>query len=155
MFSISEQKAIKEKLNQLRRIKQGTLTPLELSELITKRRVNWMGKNQQTLRNDRSLNIDELAYNIIFFDHMNINPEFSRIKRISPNKIQICSYNFCPYLEACGILGLDTRIICKEIGEPSIQKMISLINPNLKFSRDYNHIRPYTPFCKEYIEIKK
>ncbi len=95
-----------------------------------------------------------MAYRIIFLDHMKINPEHSLVKRVSPKKIRIDSYNFCPYLEACVQLGLETKFVCKQINEQSIQKMVEMIHPNLKFSRNYSNIRPFNKhFCEEYIEL--
>jgi hypothetical protein len=82
---------------------------------------------------------------------MKINPEHLEITKID-NKIKICSYNFCPYLEACNLLNLDTRTVCRQINNESIKKMVKIINPNLRFYRNYDNIRPHSPFCEEYIE---
>ena len=85
---------------------------------------------------------------------MKINPENSKMIRVSDKKIKIESYNFYPYLEACKQLGLDTKFICKEIGEPSIQQVCEMINPRLKFSRNCQKIRPnHCNFCEEYFEF--
>jgi len=155
MHSESEQKAINEKLEQLQRVKEGILTPQELADLITQRRVSWIQEHlDEMLAKYDGLSPEEQAYRIVFFDHMKINPEHSKMVRVSPRKIKIESHNFCPYLEACRHLGLDTRYVCHDIGEPSIQKMIEVISPNLKFSRNYVNIRPHNwAFCKEYIEL--
>ena len=154
MFSKPEQKAIEEKIAQLKRVRKKELTPGELASLITKRRIMWIKEHLEEMLDKYSdLNPEEQAYNIVFFDHMKICPEHSKMNRISLTKIRIESHNFCPYLEACKILDLDTKFVCKEIGEPSIQKMIEVINPKLKFSRNYIKIRPYNEtFCEEYIE---
>jgi hypothetical protein len=100
--------------------------------------------------------LDDLrkAHMIIGFEHMRINQEKQKIKRISSKKIRIDSYNFCPYLEACKILGLDTKFVCKEIMEPSTQVALEKINPRIKFSRNYQNIRPHNPnFCEEHLEL--
>jgi len=155
MFSETEQKAIQEKLEQLQKVKEGTLSHKELADLITERRINWIGENlNEMLAKYSGLNPEEQAYRIVFFEHMVINPNHSRMVRVSPRKIRIESYNFCPYLEACQQLDLDTRYVCREIGEPSIQRMIEAINPNLRFSRNYANIRPHNRvFCEECIEL--
>lgn len=102
----------------------------------------------------KGLPLEEMAYRIIFFDHMGINPKHSQITRVSPIKIRIDSYNFCPYLEACTQLGLETRFVCAQINEQSLQKMVEMIHPNLRFSRNYSNIRPLNKhFCEEYIEL--
>ena len=155
MFNESEKKAIKEKIEQLRKIKDGTLTSRELANLITRRRVSWFEENKNiVLLKYKNLPDEEKAYRVICFEHMKINPKHSNMVRISKGKIKIESYNFCPYLEACKKLDLDTRFVCKEIGEPSIQRVCELINPNLKFSRNYKKIRPRNcDFCEEYFEL--
>ena len=157
MFSETEQKAIQEKLEQLRRVKEGTLSPQELADLITQRRVGWIRQHlDEMLTKYRVLSPEEQAYRIVFFDHMKINHKHSRMVRVSPVKIKIESYNFCPYLQACSQLGLDTRFACRKIGEPSIQAMIDIIHPNLRFSRNYANIRPHNgAFCEEFIELAR
>jgi hypothetical protein len=155
MFSETAQKAIQEKLEQLNKVKEGTLTPQELADLITQRRVTWIQEHlDEMLAKYDGLSPEEQAYRIVFFDHMRINPEHSKMVRVSPRKIKIESYNFCPYLEASRELDLETRFVCKDIGEPSIQRMMEVINPNLRFSRNYANIRPYNgAFCEEYVEL--
>ena len=155
IFSERAQKAIDEKLTQLRGVKQGTLTPGELADLITDRRMGWILEHRgEMLAKYDGLSPEEQAYRIVCFDHMGIKPEHNEMIRISPGKIRFNSYNFCPYLEACKQLDLDTRFVCKEIGEPSIQRMIQVIHPKLRFSRNYANIRPHnTAFCEEYMEI--
>lgn len=154
MFSEAEEKAIQEKLDQLTRVKDGTSSPEELSDLITERRVGWIEEHlDEMLDKYNGLSPEERAHRIVFLEHMVINPEHSKVERVSPGKIRIYSYNFCPYLEACNKLGLDTRFVCREIGEPSLQETMRRIDPGLRFSRNYTRIRPYiADFCEEYIE---
>ena len=154
-FSENEQNAIDEKYKQLKKVCDGLLSHSELADLITDRRINWIKKNlDEMLAKYDGLSPEEQAYRIIYFDHMKINPEHSKMVRISPTKIRIDSYNFCPYLEASNKLNLDTRCICKEVGEPSIQKMCEIIHHKLRFSRNYDNIRPHNGvYCEEYIEI--
>jgi len=154
MYSELEQKAINEKLEQLRKIKRGILLVQELADSISERRVKWIRENlDEMLAKYGKFSPEEQAFRIIYFDHMKINPQHSKMIRVSPTKIRVDSWNFCPYLEACVQLGLDTRHICKEIGEPAIQKMTAVINPNLKFGRNYGNLRPYVSYCEEYFEL--
>ena len=67
------------------------------------------------------------------------------------NKISFHSQNFCPTLEACIRLGLDTRVVCKRLNEDATNRLIQLIDPRLRFSRNYVNLRPYSPFCEEMI----
>jgi hypothetical protein len=63
------------------------------------------------------------------------------------------SMNFCPTLEACRILGLDTRHVCRRMNERSTDALIKRIDPRLKFSRNYDKLRPYAAYCEEMIEL--
>jgi hypothetical protein len=154
-FTDKEKEAIKEKYGQLKKVCDGEISHSDLADTISKRRLNWIKKNLEEMqRKYDGLSPEEQAYHIIYFDHMKINPEHSRMIRISPTKIRIESYNFCPYLEASSQLDLDTRCICKEVGEPSIQSMCKIIHPKLKFSRNYDNIRPHNgDYCEEFIEL--
>lgn len=151
---MDEERAIQEKFEQLKRIKEGSLSSSELRGMIMDRRLNWIKDNlDKMLEKYRGLSPEEQAYRIIYFEHMDIDKKDSKMTRVSEKKIRIDSYNFCPYLEACKLLNLDTRFICRFIGEPAVQRMIEVINPNLRFSRNYENIRPYSLFCEEYIEV--
>ena len=153
MFSEEEQKEIVKKTNLLEKVKNGDLMLQELSKLHTKKRVSWFMDNKDSvLQKYIGLPDEEKAYKIIYFDYMKINPGHCNVIKLSEGKIKIESRNFCPYLEACKKLCLDTEFICKE-SEPSIQQICKLINPNLKFRRNYQNIRPHADFCEEYFEI--
>lgn len=152
MFSEIEHKAINEKLEQLIKVREGKLSAQELSDLITKRRVEWIEKHlDEMMEKYKGLSPEERAYRIVFLEHMKINPEHLKIIKVK-NKIEIHSYNFCPYLEACNLLNMDTKFVCKKINESSVEEMIAKIYPNLKFSRNYENIRPHAVYCEEYIE---
>ena len=154
MFSEAEQLAIREKTKQLKSVQEGKLIPKELDAQITQRRLAWIEENLELLlRKYGHLSPEEQAYNILFFDHMRINPDHVKMTRISETKIRTDSYSFCPYLEACSLLNLDTRVVCKEMLEESVKKMVKAIHPKLEFSRNYANLRPYQHFCEEYIEF--
>ena len=61
------------------------------------------------------------------------------------------SLNRCPTLETCQRLGLDTRRICRAINEKSTQAFLSRFDPQLRFLRSYQEIRPFADHCKEVI----
>jgi hypothetical protein len=148
-----DERRIEEKKELLKRIKDGSLSAQELADLITKKRVAWFEKNKDAvLQKYKELPPEEQAYWIICHEHMKIDP-LPVLARVSQTRIRIESYNFCPYLEACKQLGLDTKVVCREIGEPSVQKICEMINPRLRFSRNYQNIRPYSDFCEEYFEV--
>lgn len=154
-FTKAEQKAIQKKVELLKRVKEGTLSVQEAIDMTAQKRLRWLRRNlKRMLKKYSHLDDVEKAHYIIGVEEMKIDQAKQKITRISPTKIRIDSNNFCPWLEACEILGLDTRFICKEILEPSTQKALEMINPKLKFSRNYQNIRPYNPdYCEEYLEL--
>ena len=47
----------------------------------------------------------------------------------------------CSILDACIELGLDTKIICKALHQKSANVLMQLVDPRLRFDRDYEIIR--------------
>jgi tRNA(Arg) A34 adenosine deaminase TadA len=119
------------------------------NELIEKR-LKWFRKNK------RNLNLEgddlEKAYQLIL-KKIGIKPKEAPIWKKTKTQLIFHSKNFCPALVACKILGLDARRICKLVFEKPTQELIKKINPNLKFSRNYKKIRPYTNYCEEIIKL--
>ena len=145
---------IEKKRNWLRKIKEGTLSNKEFADLKTRKKVMWAEEHLPGLLGKyKGLRIVDKAFRIIYFDHLQLEPEEVPVSNISDNKIRIESRNPCPYLIACQELGLDTRVICSETGEPGYRELAKLIDPRLKFSRNYEKIRPYCAYCEEFIEL--
>ena len=64
------------------------------------------------------------------------------------------SANFCPTLEACRWLGLDTRVVCRAATEGAVQALIARLDPRLRFSRNYETgTRPHADYCEEQIVL--
>ena len=59
------------------------------------------------------------------------------------------------FFEMYSFLGVDTRNVCELGEEESVQRMIEKINPNLRFTRNYEKIRPHTEYCEEIIYLEK
>ncbi len=119
----------------------------QLAEDIKTRRIDWFKK--QDIKPD-SGNILDQAYQL-FLDKLGIKSDQAPIVDRQRNRLVIHSKNFCPTLEACQILGLDTRRICKQLTEEPTQALLQQLNPKLKFKRNYNALRPYKPYCEEMI----
>lgn len=150
----AKQKITNKKIVLLTKIKNGILTMQELSRLRKQKKDDWCDKYLDSLLiKYNNLPPEEQAFNIIYLEHLNLNPNDIHVKKISVNKFNIHSRNFCPYLEACLNLGLDTRLICKETGEYPFQRLAERVHPQLRFTRNYENIRPYSDFCEEYIEF--
>jgi hypothetical protein len=59
----------------------------------------------------------------------------------------------CPTLEACRILDLDTRRVCRLYNEGATGELLRQVDPRLVFRRNYEKLRPYAAFCEEIIEL--
>jgi len=116
---------------------------------LLERRKKWFQDNKSRIDNLIGSDIEK-AYKLLILK-LEISDKEMPIIEKSNKKLVFHSKNFCPSLEACKILDLDTRIICKEIFEKPTDEFIKMINPKLQFTRNYNSIRPYTEYCEEVI----
>lgn len=94
----------------------------------------------------------EAAYHLLLA-RFKTTPSHVPVVKKTAREIVFHSMNFCPTLEACIILGLDTRKICKPYNEQSTDSLIKQIDPCLKFKRNYKKLRPYSQYCQESISI--
>ena len=76
--------------------------------------------------------------------------EITAISR-DKKKIVLHSRNFCPTLEACKVLKLDTRSVCRHLSEKPTTDLLRQLHPKLRFTRNYEKLRPHTPYCEEMI----
>jgi tRNA(adenine34) deaminase len=91
------------------------------------------------------------AFELFFFEYMGVPTEDLQVVSEGPTHITWRSTNPCPTLQACQALGIDTRLVCREIYESSTQAFFYLIDLRLRFSRSYEEIRPYASYCLESI----
>jgi hypothetical protein len=76
------------------------------------------------------------------------------IIRRNDEEIVFRSMNSCPTLEACKVLGLEPRKICKLYNEGATNALVKLVDPRLEFSRNYARMRPEYEYCEEIIRYK-
>ena len=148
--SILYRKDVRIEIKKLRNADSAKLDELNADSVY--RRVNWFQENHEKFGfiNDDILNA---GYNLLL-KRFGITAEEMPIIKKSDKEIVFHSKNFCPTLEACKILGIDTRKVCKKINENSTDILIKQINSQLSFSRNYEKIRPYTDYCEEMISIE-
>jgi tRNA(Arg) A34 adenosine deaminase TadA len=91
------------------------------------------------------------AFETLFFEYMGLTAKDLPVLRESEDEIVWSSRNPCPTLEACRVLGLDTRVVCRAAYEKSTQAFVSRIDPQLRFLRDYKTVRPWSGECRERI----
>jgi tRNA(Arg) A34 adenosine deaminase TadA len=131
---------------EVKRFKKSTFNEME-SET-TKKRVSWFKKNYQSTR---VISTPRRAYELFLLEYLGLSEKEVPITLNTKSEIEWLSYNRCLTLETCKKLSLDTRIICRRIYEKSTQAFMSQINPQLRFLRNYQEIRPYSSHCKEMI----
>jgi len=110
-----------------------------MSSEITEARIAWL---ERTLpeRPGYDRFTPREAYELLFFDNMQLDPRDLPILHESPDEIVWLSENPCPLLEACIALGLDTRTVCRSVNEKATQAFLSRINPELRFRRWVRHL---------------
>ncbi len=137
--------------NKIEQIKRSGGDYRKIHEELKQKRLAWWEANKDRFKLTNSL--PKQAFMMVLFDYMGIGLRDIQIVYEDERKITWRSFNFCPILEACKRLRLDTRIICKEVNEESVQDFISCLSPKLRFSRSYEKIRPCAEYCEETFEL--
>ena len=91
------------------------------------------------------------AFELLFFGYLGLSPDKLPIVSETETEVVWQSANPCPTLEAAKALGLDTRTVCRAAYEKSTQAFVSQLDPQLRFLRSYEEIRPYASHCREMI----
>lgn len=124
----------------------------DLVEKIVKRtKLNWLKRNKNKLKCEGRL-IDR-AIDIFIKGYFEVDNQDIEITRKNERLITTRWRIYCPVLEACEILNLDTRVVCKRAYERPAQEFLCKISPRLRFFRNYEQIRPYAEYCEETIEV--
>jgi tRNA(adenine34) deaminase len=125
-----------------------------LERCAVEKRTAWLEKNLEALQ----LTGDPVgdAYRIFYETYLGISaPDDGKIVERTPDRMVTRWWNRCPTLDACHKLGLDTREICRKAYHRPVQVFFSRINPDLRFDRNYEALRPHTPYCEEMISLEE
>ena len=133
---------------QTERLGRESLQSLE-SEVVRKR-IHWFKENCKYSELP-DLPTPRTAFDLLFLEYMGLAQDDLAIISESEREIVWLSRNNCETLEACKALGLDTRTVCRAVYEKSTQAFISRVDPQLRFHRRYEEIRPHSSHCKESI----
>ncbi|MFH1508866.1 MAG: hypothetical protein ABIE68_01760 [bacterium] len=113
-----------------------------------KKRTKWINENKHLLNEIEGSDLRK-AYEVFLINYLGIDPKEVPIVFEDDKKIVWRSYNWCPVLDACKDLNCDTKEVCKKGWEESVDAFVKIINPKLKFIRNYNKIRPHADYCEE------
>lgn len=125
----------------------------ELNEDSICRRIEWFQKNRDRF-DFISQDLLDSGYQLLL-ERFRISSDEAPVIHKTDKTIVFHSMNFCPTLEACRILDLDTRYVCKKLNENSTDTLLKQIDKKLNFSRNYDKLRPYTEYCEESISLLK
>lgn len=150
MQADEQERLVQREIERLRNADEAALCVL--NEDSVQRRTAWFEENKSRFA-FLSGNPLDAAYNLLLA-RFGIPPEEAPVIRKSDTMIVFHSQNFCPTLEACKRLGLDTRLVCKHLNEDATNHLVQLIDPKLRFSRNYEKLRPYSSFCEEMITLE-
>lgn len=138
-------------ITEIKRLRGATdETLLHLKDESIKKRKKWFQENKRNLLHGE----DPLqsAYQFIL-DRMNISERLAPIVSKTDKRLVFRLKNFCPTLEACKILGLDTCTVCNTVYDESAKLLVELYDPRVRFSRNYAKLRPHSPYCEEILEM--
>ncbi len=133
---------------QIERLQHCSYQAIEAE--VAQKRVAWFRQHDQVAISSAH-STPRQAFDLLFFDYMGLSPDELPIVSETDTEIIWRSVNPCPTLEAVKALGLDTRTICRAAYEKSTQAFVSQIDPQLRFLRSYEEIRPYARYCREMI----
>ena len=119
---------------------------------IASRRLSWVDRHTDVLAGLSGSDVEK-AYALLLAK-IGVNEREAPVVERSQKRIVFRSRNFCPTLEACLLLDLDTREVCRAVYEKPTEMLIRAVNPNLRFSRNYDQIRPLCDYCEETIWLE-
>jgi tRNA(adenine34) deaminase len=137
---------------QVERLRSKSLRAIEAE--VTAKRLDWFDRHADRYAGRWDADHPPSprdAFELLFFDYMGLSADEVPILSESPTEIVWASANPCDTLEACARLGLDTRVVCRAAYERSTQALISRLDPQLRFLRSYQTIRPHADHCEERI----
>jgi len=140
---------VRKEISRLRNADDSMLR--KLNEDSACKRATWFRENRLSFEFISS-DLLESGYRLLL-ERFRITPSETPIVHRSADRIVFHSKNFCPTLEACRILGFDTRHVCKMLNEKSTEILLKQVDSRLCFSRNYEKLRPYEEYCEEMISI--
>ncbi|MBN2041282.1 MAG: nucleoside deaminase [Spirochaetes bacterium] len=148
--SVLYNKAVRDKVKKLRNADETKLQ--EIGDAICEKSVKWFKEKNIKSKESKFSGIRE-AYNL-FLEKLEITAEEAPVIKEDEYKIVFHSKNFCPTLEACKILNMDTRLVCRHLTERATSELLRQLNPKVNFKRNYDKIRPYSSYCEEMIVME-
>jgi tRNA(Arg) A34 adenosine deaminase TadA len=141
--------AVRDHVDQLRNADQSKLEAL--ARELSAKRLQWFAGQRRPICSD-STDVIKCAYEV-FLKKLGIESSEAPVAHRDENSLVLHSVNFCPTLEACKILDMDTRFVCRNFTEKPTTELLRQIHPGLRFTRNYEMLRPHAPYCEEIITL--
>ncbi|MEM1553393.1 MAG: hypothetical protein QXS51_00010 [Thermoproteota archaeon] len=106
------------------------------------------------LKGKRARSMQEVL-KLFYMDFLQIEKKHIEVVKLTDDELVARCNNPCPILDLALRFRLDTKYFCKKVSEPVCKFVLSSLNPNLVFERNYEHIRPYAKSCEERIYWRK
>jgi tRNA(adenine34) deaminase len=139
---------------EIKRLRGATDDQLRLfGEETLKKRLAWY-RSAQPVKGIQEADPLVRAYRVLLL-RLAVREDEAPIVRRTDTQLVFHSMNGCPTLEACKLLGLDTRRVCRLSSEGSTTELIRQVDRRLTFARNYEALRPYSPYCEEIIRYSR
>lgn len=120
-----------------------------LAQELSAKRLKWFSENRPLFETGGNDILDR-AYQLFLYK-LGITAAEAPVVSRNERSLVLHSRNFCPTLEACSILDLDTRFVCRHLTEKPTTELLRQLHPGLRFTRNYERLRPHSPYCEEFI----
>jgi len=125
-----------------------------LNQCVTEKRLAWLETHLADFERSGNPVLD--GYRLFYEAYLVVSvPDDGEIVSQNRSEMVMRWRNHCPTLEACQKLNLDTREICQEAYHQPVQELLTRLDPRLRFERNYEALRPHTPYCEEIIVLKE
>jgi hypothetical protein len=124
-----------------------------LQDCVIARRMAWLDAHLHELPLTGNALWD--GYRIFFEIYLGLSrPSDGALVSESANRLVLRWWNPCSTLDACQHFGLDTCDICRKAYHQPVEAIMQRIDSRLHFDRNYNALRPHTPYCEEIIYLE-
>ena len=125
-----------------------------LEQCVVEKRLAWLDENLEKF--DRTDNVVLDGYRLFYEVYLGVSvPADGAIVEQTDSQLVTRWWNYCPTLEACQKLGLDTREICWKAYHQPVQVFLAKLDPRLRFKRNYEVLRPHASYCEEIITLEE
>lgn len=123
-----------------------------LEACVIEKRIVWLDDHLGSI--ERSEDPVRDGFRVIYEIYLGVSiPKGGQEIEATGRKIVSRWWNECPTLKACHAPDLDTREVCRKVYHRPVQAFLSMIDTRLRFDRNYDRLRPFSPYCEGIISL--